>query len=627
MAPKKRANTLPATGTRVTRSATRKISQPALVTTEHEKSDLLHTPPCSQDIALQPTTLTPDDNGPSTSRRSARAKNGRRAASISTTQQTDEALPLTPPSSQETTPLTKQRPNRVTRGKKTATSSSSTLEADEAVEAPRPQKGKGKGKGKDGANKGKGSAIKHQVPVVAARNSKRSSSKADLDDSTPPPNGTKKAKRGQGTKTAPMADGDNEASPTQATPVIDGDGIKSRRKRARGVDKGKEVQHNDLQQTEEGGQVADAKQPKAKKAQAAADHDVPFDPLLSLPMEMWIEVFSYLYPSELVKFGLCSKRTHAFVSEQPCWAKIATTAELPEPRRKFSSYYEVVRFHDEIVCEQCFSSSKPKQATIARSDRPLPVQLDWNKQGQKIHLCRQCRGPYLTEFPQYDAEDPNYYSDESQTLAKGLAAEAYALANEQLSRLPHEIKRNPHHLRGPPMRLYKIKTLRKFARNFHGGFMGMLLAKDVLFKYPRCRKPPKSAFAADDNISNSDNKSNTNTNNNNNNSNHDQNDGGEGSSSSASQQKQKQKQNGAMIVKRRRREAPRSTQPMDFEPRYYQVVSPIGSPPSPPEWGADFYGDHDNYDDYEDYEDCGPYHDFNCGNDNDSYPSDYYEYP
>ncbi|KAG0261138.1 hypothetical protein DFQ27_003144 [Actinomortierella ambigua] len=416
-------------------------------------------PPCSQDTKLQ--SATHNNNGPPTQRR-AQNKSGRSAAP--TSNKRGQASPIAPLISREAT------------------------QPSTALDVPAPLSSQRLGK-----------AAKSRETANAAAGSKRPVSKADMDDSTSSSNGIKKLKRGHGTTTvqkpAKQTARDSETrskAKGQETPVIDVDGVKSksaiqRKKTSKtgGKDEGVEAQHDGERQAKEGRQVAKAKRPKAKKAQAD-DRDVPVDRLLNLPTEMWIEVFSYLYPSELMRFGLCSKRIHAFVREQPFWAKISSAAGLPKPNKKFSSYYEVVRFHDEVVCEQCLGLSTPKHVAAARSDHPLPVQLDWNKQGQKIHLCRQCRGPYLTEFPQYDIADPNVIEEHEQTIGKTYAGKLYALSDEQLVGLPHKYQRNPHHWRAPPMRLYTIKAVQDFARLFHGGFMGLAETKKP-FKPPRCR--------------------------------------------------------------------------------------------------------------------------------------------
>ncbi|KAG0224812.1 hypothetical protein BGW42_004844 [Actinomortierella wolfii] len=509
MPPKKSVDVHPLVSTRATRSSTRiaaaiaataaKAATAAAAASQlppspticHDESShtLMHP---SSDYPSPPSS-TPVEVVPATNSRSTRAKGRspsktqKKNKTATVEKDTEEHQLLTPPDSldmapQYTTvedvPTTRRRSTRVQRSGKALATSMVAGKTDGTATSSSTQQSK----------KTRKAPLKQEKPETAI--TKKSASQSSDDETTPlstakdakeeAADGTPAKKTGR--KRASKEDSGSHKSQQKAkrrrTSKKDhdiseeapgADNSDSRRNKNDAKGKGKTVQK-------------DGKDEKEKNQSTELQHNMPADHILNLPDELWLEVFSYLYPSELVKFSQCSKRIHAYVRQQPIWRKIAQVAELPPRKKNFAGLYEIVLYYSEVICEQCFSFSKPKPSH--GSDRPLVVQVHWNKHGHQTRLCRLCRADYFEEHPQYDVKDPNLYHFDYLQITKSDVLSAYRLSSEDTNRLPHETKRNPRGRNFAPMRLYNMNTVQGFARRYHGGFLGLVEAKKP-FLWPR----------------------------------------------------------------------------------------------------------------------------------------------
>ncbi|KAG0225367.1 hypothetical protein BGW41_004720 [Actinomortierella wolfii] len=475
---KKSVDVPPLVSTRATRSSSRIAA--AKAATVAAASQLPPSPTISHDESPHtlmhpssdypsPHSSTPDEVVPATNSRSTRAK-GR---SPSKTQKKNKTATvekdveghqlLTPPDSQdmapqdttvEDVPTTRRRSTRVQRSGKALATSTVAGKTDGAATSSSAQQSK----------KTRKAPLKQEKPETAI--TKQSASQSSDDETTPLSTAKDAKEDAADAKRRRTSKKDHDISEEEASGADNSD---SRRNKNDAKGKGKTVQKY-------------GKNEKEKNQSAELQHNMPADHILNLPDELWLEVFSYLYPSELVKFSQCSKRIHAYVRQQPIWRKIAQVAELPLRKKNFAGLYEIVLYYSEVICEQCFSFSKPKPSH--GSDRPLVVQVHWNKHGHQTRLCRLCRADYFEKHPQYDVKDPNLYHFDYSQITKSDVLSAYRLSSEDTNRLPHETKRNPRGRNFAPMRLYNMKTVQEFVRRYHGGFLGLVEAKKP-FLWPR----------------------------------------------------------------------------------------------------------------------------------------------
>ncbi|KAG0261139.1 hypothetical protein DFQ27_003145 [Actinomortierella ambigua] len=212
--------------------------------------------------------------------------------------------------------------------------------------------------------------------------------------------------------------------------------------------------------------------------------------ILGLPREMWLHIFSFLYPSEVTKLAHVSKGLARYVEELFPWHHIHRAAKLPtlSPRsRKFRSHKAMVISFSDVVCEQCFAFSCP---TVGHSAvRPLPVRLVWNDHGKEIRLCQPCRRAYFEDHPDVDIADPVKRMIPSRDGAKILMRDAilyYRMPADSLYNIPFET--GYHRQYGTVYYLYDRSQVADAAACHHGGFIG-LREEFRPFKYPHFRCP------------------------------------------------------------------------------------------------------------------------------------------
>ncbi|KAF9427058.1 hypothetical protein BGZ94_005551 [Podila epigama] len=127
-----------------------------------------------------------------------------------------------------------------------------------------------------------------------------------------------------------------------------------------------------------------------------------------LPLEIWIQTLSYLYPSQLSRLCQVNKRLFDIVTNLSLWSDIYQTTAFPKknsldclpgmpPSR---SNMIVTCAHSFLVCEQCYSFCPPKKGGRAQlAAIPLKVTLPWS-QPDAIRFCPPCRVQHFEHCPE-----------------------------------------------------------------------------------------------------------------------------------------------------------------------------------------------------------------------------------
>ncbi|KAG0259363.1 hypothetical protein DFQ27_004105 [Actinomortierella ambigua] len=203
--------------------------------------------------------------------------------------------------------------------------------------------------------------------------------------------------------------------------------------------------------------------------------------LLNLAPELFANILSYLYPSEIAKLAMVSKQMYKLVERQPIWRRIMTIGNLPEPKIKFPTEMIVVLAYSDLVCEQCLSLSEMKRG-MKYSKRPLPMDLAWNPYHHPIRLCLPCRKTYYA-----DHKSELGLIGKGTQILKGDAEYTYQLTTDTLFSLHHET----HVARRRFKQVYYLfdeAQVQRLAYRVHGGQVGVEASRQGYVK-PRHQKP------------------------------------------------------------------------------------------------------------------------------------------
>ncbi|KAG0035333.1 hypothetical protein BGZ81_009829 [Podila clonocystis] len=124
-----------------------------------------------------------------------------------------------------------------------------------------------------------------------------------------------------------------------------------------------------------------------------------------LPLEIWQQILSHLYPSQLARLCLVNKRFFDLVTNQPLWLTMYHTAFPKEilgllpgmPTSRSNMLFMCA--YSFLVCEQCFVHCSPKNLGRTQlASLPLKVYLPWAS--DYVKLCPQCRIKHYEQYPE-----------------------------------------------------------------------------------------------------------------------------------------------------------------------------------------------------------------------------------
>ncbi|KAG2226267.1 hypothetical protein INT45_005939 [Circinella minor] len=266
--------------------------------------------------------------------------------------------------------------------------------------------------------------------------------------------------------------------------------VQSRPRRAAAIRAKESVQYNKRRREEQEVIKAEKKQRKHKEQQ------LPGPRVYELSVEIWEIILQNVSPSQLTTLAQVSLPMYAIVTYLPLWRHIWTTAgSLPPPttRGKCRNHYQVVLKASQRLCEQCFDYCSKNGSTAS-----LPLYVE--EQNKEINLCRPCRQHYLYHHPEPDlpdTEDENNENEEQDEeernhrrhhhhhqqqqrrtrITKGMAMSTFKLHEIDMDNIPYNSVRNPHYRSAAPMRLYERHNVHLYARQIHGGEVGIEAAR------------------------------------------------------------------------------------------------------------------------------------------------------
>ncbi|KAI9490764.1 hypothetical protein BDB00DRAFT_790010 [Zychaea mexicana] len=199
-----------------------------------------------------------------------------------------------------------------------------------------------------------------------------------------------------------------------------------------------------------------------------------------LSVEVWELIVQDLYPSQLATLAQVSRTFHDIVNYLPLWRSICAKAELGEPKKrgKCKTYFSLVLNNSERICEKCFCKCQKSGSKSA-----LPVQLP--NLDKDVNLCRDCRRAHYRVHPEPEPETDTEqdlseegtgrrrHSQHRTRITKGHAMSTYKLNDSDMDNIPHTATRNPYYRSAPPMRLYYRYRVIRYAREIHGGELGI----------------------------------------------------------------------------------------------------------------------------------------------------------
>ncbi|KAG0209712.1 hypothetical protein BGX28_010006 [Mortierella sp. GBA30] len=215
--------------------------------------------------------------------------------------------------------------------------------------------------------------------------------------------------------------------------------------------------------------------------------EVDAKPVAGLPQEIWEEIFSHLYISDLGTLAQGCKGLFKMVKQLPIWKQVWTRCQLPDPKRKFKSYMAVVAHYNDTICERCHSYSYPTRTEPA--DRPLPIKIMWYSLKRKVLICLRCRGRML-KSAMGNTTSAGHAKRPHKITLRG-AMEEYKLPREDMWDIPSCGRSRWGE--GP---LFDEDDVEAYALEYHGGYVGLECARDEDYPKPRRRRPkPKSKDA------------------------------------------------------------------------------------------------------------------------------------
>jgi hypothetical protein len=209
-----------------------------------------------------------------------------------------------------------------------------------------------------------------------------------------------------------------------------------------------------------------------------------------VPIEVWENIFQYLYPSQLARVSQVSKTFYYIVDGLSLWLKIYTIGRLSSPRqdigfgvitpKRLMLFVIACSF---CICEQCFRFCDGENALGRLAAMPLPVPLwrilwttswkylynnisslvqqgvDLNVSEPKIRLCLSCRRTVNELFPESPpAHVTNRY------LSKRELKELYHLGDKSIQGIANR--------RGISPVTYSEEDAWKRSRWMYGGTVG-----------------------------------------------------------------------------------------------------------------------------------------------------------
>ncbi|KAG9073359.1 hypothetical protein KI688_001153 [Linnemannia hyalina] len=148
-----------------------------------------------------------------------------------------------------------------------------------------------------------------------------------------------------------------------------------------------------------------------------------------VPPEIWEQIFSHLYPSQLSRMSMVNNNLNVIVSSLEVWPRMFYAAHGPKaqlrplmsiPRFK-SSYMMFMCALSLLVCEKCFGLTRHNADKLYKLPLPIPVLLprrstdaikyvgDRFDPNWTIRMCLPCRQGHISDLeepvPQLDLED------------------------------------------------------------------------------------------------------------------------------------------------------------------------------------------------------------------------------
>ncbi|KAF9150685.1 hypothetical protein BG015_007494 [Linnemannia schmuckeri] len=242
-----------------------------------------------------------------------------------------------------------------------------------------------------------------------------------------------------------------------------------------------------------------------------------------LPPELWTQVFSFLYPSQLSPIAAVNKTWRDLVHRLPIWRLISSEAGLlvrskffPEDYEWVPNHFVLVQEKSQEICEECY-----KRFPQHEVERVLPVRIvfdkfhnrnsnndgDGNNDNNRavlapgptpdimIQMCRPCRIDYYSKHPEPIPKRLNHFYWEGTSykvtprIDGNTASLIYGLSTAYIRSLPfenappsrssiHEDDDDYQHRRGRHqqqrrMHIFQEPAVLQLARKVHGGDVGI----------------------------------------------------------------------------------------------------------------------------------------------------------
>ncbi|KAF8925968.1 hypothetical protein BGZ47_002947 [Haplosporangium gracile] len=113
------------------------------------------------------------------------------------------------------------------------------------------------------------------------------------------------------------------------------------------------------------------------------DRSLVREPVLKrVPAEIWEQIFSYLYPSQLSRISMVNKNLNSIVSLLGIWSRMFAIAYGPKAHLrpllgipKFKSYMRFMCASSFHVCERCFDLTEYNAGNLSKMPLPMPILL------------------------------------------------------------------------------------------------------------------------------------------------------------------------------------------------------------------------------------------------------------
>ncbi|KAG0202000.1 hypothetical protein BGX33_009972 [Mortierella sp. NVP41] len=203
-----------------------------------------------------------------------------------------------------------------------------------------------------------------------------------------------------------------------------------------------------------------------------------------LPPEMWNEVFTWLYPSELRVSAAVSKTWRELVQRHQVWRRICNKAHLgvrpgflPKDVEWRPDHFALVQALAHELCESCYRRYRQH-----KKDRILPVAITVNDVATKIQMCRNCRVSFYSKHPEPIPKRLESFWWDNKKITPRIdgytASNFFGLEYSRFRSLPFEnaLPARTAHC-GPSdervSRLYQEADILRIARHVYGGDIGI----------------------------------------------------------------------------------------------------------------------------------------------------------